>query len=68
MLAQFDAAKRADDGYVEEWKKLGHKYIELTDEEMASLRRTVRQTLWPQMEALIGADLLQLVRQNASAE
>lgn len=68
MLAQFEAAKRADDGYVEEWKKLGHKYVELTDEEMASLRRTVRETVWPQMEALIGADLLDLVRQNASAD
>ncbi|MDR6758027.1 TRAP-type C4-dicarboxylate transport system substrate-binding protein [Mycoplana sp. BE70] len=68
MLAQFEAAKRADDGYVEDWKKLGHKYVELSPEELESLRKTVREAVWPQMEPLIGADLLDLVRQNASAD
>ncbi|WP_258869674.1 TRAP transporter substrate-binding protein DctP [Paracoccus thiocyanatus] len=68
MLAQFDAAKRADDGYVEAWKKLGHTYVEPSPEELAALSRTVRQAVWPKMEAMIGAELLDLVRQNAAAE
>ncbi|HVK91123.1 MAG TPA: TRAP transporter substrate-binding protein DctP [Mycoplana sp.] len=68
MLAQFEAARRTDDGYVEDWKKLGHKYVELSPEELGSLRRTVREAVWPKMEPLIGMDLLELVRQNASAD
>ncbi|WP_223191519.1 TRAP transporter substrate-binding protein DctP [Paracoccus thiocyanatus] len=68
MLAQFDAAKRADDGYVEAWKKLGHTYVEPSPEELAALSKTVREAVWPKMEAMIGAELLDLVRQNAAAE
>ncbi|WP_199766695.1 TRAP transporter substrate-binding protein DctP [Paracoccus denitrificans] len=68
MLAQFDAARRSDEGYVEAWKKLGHTYVELSPEELATLSRTVREAVWPQMEPMIGAELLDLVRQNAAAE
>ncbi|WP_313351255.1 TRAP transporter substrate-binding protein DctP [Paracoccus sp. (in: a-proteobacteria)] len=68
MMAQFEAAKNADDGYVAEWKALGHTYVELSPEELGMLSKTVRETVWPQMESVIGAELLDLVRQNASAE
>jgi len=68
MLAQFENAQKADEGYVEEWKKLGHTYVELSADELASLRTTVREAVWPKMESLIGADLLALVRQNTAAD
>ncbi|KAB2657966.1 C4-dicarboxylate ABC transporter substrate-binding protein [Brucella tritici] len=68
MLAQFKNAQKADDGYVEEWKKLGHNYVELSEEELSKLRDTVRLAVWPRMESLIGADLLALVRQNTASE
>ncbi len=67
MLAQFDAAKSADDGYVAKWKELGHSYVELSPEELSALSKTVRDTVWPQMEGTIGPDLLALVRSNAAA-
>ncbi|QNQ64475.1 TRAP transporter substrate-binding protein DctP (plasmid) [Brucella sp. 6810] len=68
MLAQFKNAQKADEGYIEEWKKLGHKYVELSAKELSSLRDTVRSAVWPKMESLIGADLLALVRQKTVAE
>ncbi len=68
MLAQFDAARRSDEGYVEAWKKRGHTYVELSPEELATLGKTVREAVWPQMEPMIGAELLDLVRRNAAAE
>ncbi|MDB6179288.1 TRAP transporter substrate-binding protein DctP [Paracoccus sp. Z330] len=68
MLAQFDAAKAADDGYVQTWKELGHSYVELSDDQMAALRSTVREKVWPQMDNLIGAELMELVRNNTSAQ
>lgn len=68
MLAQFEAAKTADDGYVEAWKKLGHTYVELSPEELGALSQTVRAAVWPKMEGIIGAELLALVEQNTAAE
>lgn len=68
MLAQFDNAKAADEGYVEKWKALGHAYIEPGPEELAALKTTVRDAVWPQMEALIGSELTELVRQNAASD
>ena len=68
MLAQFDAAKAADESYVAKWKELGHTYVELSPEELAAMSKTVRDTVWPQMEAIVGHDLLELVRTNASVD
>lgn len=68
MLAQFENAREADKGYVEQWEKLGHNYVELSEDELEALVATVREAVWPQMETLIGPELLKLVRQNTAVD
>lgn len=64
MQTQFDAAKSADEGYVEKWKELGHNYVSLSDNELASLSSVVRDEIWPRMEAVLGDELMSLVKEN----
>lgn len=68
MLAQFDAAKAADDGYVQAWKDLGHIYTELTPEELVPLQVIVREKVWPVVEGMIGSELMNLVRDNTTSD
>lgn len=64
MRDRFAAAKAADDANIEGWKGLGHTYVSLSDDEIAALATKVRETVWPVMERLIGADLMTQVRAN----
>ena len=65
MEARFEVAQEADTADVEEWKAKGLNYITLSDEELAPMMESVREAVWPLMDGLIGADLMQLVRDNA---
>lgn len=62
MVAQFDAAKAADEGHVAAWKKLGHAYVEPSAEELAALTKAVRAAVWPGMEKVLGPELMARVR------
>ena len=66
MEDRFAAAEAANKADAEKWKALGHAYVEPTDEQMAIMVGTVRDKVWPLMEPVLGADLMALVRENAS--
>lgn len=66
MQQQFVDAQATDRHYVALAQEAGMTYVELSDEELRALAKVVRETVWPQMEAYIGADLLEVIRQNAT--
>lgn len=66
MEERFAAAEAANANDAEKWKALGHKYIEPTPEQMTQMVSVVREKIWPLMEPVLGAELMALVRENAS--
>lgn len=66
MEDRFAAAEAANIADAEKWKALGHAFIEPTEEQMKAMVATVREKVWPQMEPLLGEELMTLVRENAS--
>jgi len=66
MEDRFAAAEAANRADVAKWQALGHAYVEPSEEQMALMVSTVREKVWPLMEPVLGADLMALVRENAS--
>jgi len=66
MEERFAAAEAANAKDAEKWKALGHAYIEPTPEQMSQMVSVVREKVWPLMEPVLGAELMALVRENAS--
>ena len=67
MKVGFEGAKALDHSYVEAAKAAGMEYIELPDETIAGFAAAVREKVWPVMEDKLGAEIMQTVRDNASA-
>lgn len=65
MEKQFADAKALDQSYVDKAIKFGMKYIEPTDAEIRALAKVAREKVWPQMEAEMGADIVNKIRENA---
>ncbi len=64
--AQFAAAKAEDDKWIAEAQKRGMEYIVPTPEEKMAWIERVRAEVWPQIEEVVGAGIMDQVRANAS--
>lgn len=65
MQEQFDSARITDEGWVAKWTELGKTYVELNDEEISALATEVRAKVWPEMEDIIGTELMNVIKKNA---
>ncbi len=66
MEKHFAAAREIDRSYVKKAKEAGMTYVEPSDADMKALAKTVRETVWPQMETEVGAEIMDVIRKNAS--
>ncbi len=66
MNEQFKAAREQDEFYVKKATEAGIKYIEPSQEELATLGKAAREKVWPLMEQEIGAEIVNTIRSNAS--
>ncbi len=65
MEEGFANAQALDKFYVEKAKAAGITYVELSDEEIEVLAKTVRDKVWPMMEERIGKTTMDTIRANA---
>lgn len=66
MEEHFETARALDESYVKKAEEAGMTYVELSDEEVKALGRTVREKVWPMMEEAVGKDIMDIVRANAT--
>lgn len=66
MEKQFKEGRELDLSYREKAIDHGIKYIPLSKEEHAAAIKAVRSKVWPEMEKIVGKDLMDKIRQNAS--
>lgn len=66
MEEGFANAKARDDGYVEQAIAAGMEYIDPTDAQLAPIARRVRAEVWPMLEARIGAEIMDVIKANAT--
>lgn len=64
--AQFKNAKAEDEKWIAAAEKAGIKYIVPSAEEKAAWVERVRKAVWPQIEQALGAEVMSVVRENAS--
>lgn len=64
---QFSTAKAEDDKWIAAAQEAGMEYIVPSAEEKAAWVKKVRAEVWPQAEEALGADVMDIVRENASA-
>ena len=67
MQKQFDEAKAQDEAYIQAWKDRGNTYYVPSDEELKPIAQTVRDTVWPQMEKALGAEIMTKIKDNSKA-
>lgn len=65
MAARFETAREEDEHYIGLAQQSGIEYILPSDEQLAALAAEVRSVVWPQMDAEIGAEIMDLVRARA---
>lgn len=63
---QFKDAKAEDEKWIAAAEKDGIKYIVPSAEEKAAWVERVRTVVWPQIEQALGAEVMSVVRENAS--
>src|SRR5690625_235203 len=68
MQDQFEQAQLADQEIVEEWVALDKEYFEPNDEELKGMMQAVREQVWPLMEKDVGAEIMDKIKANASAQ
>jgi TRAP-type C4-dicarboxylate transport system substrate-binding protein len=66
MEEGFANAKSRDEGYVKQAVEAGMEYIEPTDEQLAPIAKTVREKVWPMLDESVGAEIMSVVRENAT--
>lgn len=62
--AQFVAAKKEDDKWIEAAQKGGIKYIVPSQKEKAAWIEKVRSVVWPEIEEQLGKELMDEIRKN----
>jgi len=67
MNNQFEAAQAADQSYIDSWKELGHTYVYLADEDFMDHATVVRKEVWPQMEKVVGDEIMSLIKKHSFA-
>ena len=65
MAARFESARAEDEHYIALAQESGMEYILPSDEQLAALAEKVRSVVWPQMDAEIGAEIMDLIRERA---
>ena len=66
MEKQFKDGRELDLSYRQKAIDHGIKYIPLSKEEHAAAIKAVRANVWPEMEKVVGKDLMDQIRQHAS--
>lgn len=66
MEKQFKEGRDLDLSYRQKAIDHGIKYIPLSKEEHAAAIKAVREAVWPEMEKIVGKELMDQIRQNAS--
>ena len=66
MEKQFKEAKTLDEGYRQKAIDAGIKYITLSKDEKAKAIKAVREKVWPEIEKVIGSEVMDQVRKKAS--
>lgn len=66
MEKQFKEGRDLDMQYRQKAVDHGIKYIPLSKEDHAAAIKAVRAAVWPEMEKIVGKDLMDQIRQNAS--
>lgn len=62
---QFEDGKETDELYVEKAVEGGMEYAELSIEELQQNADIIRETIWPEMRAQLGNDLMDAIEENA---
>lgn len=65
MKEQFEIARKAGVDWVAKWTVLGKNYVELSDAERGVLAKEVRAKVWPEMEKIIGPELMSIIKTNS---
>ncbi len=65
MAARFESARAEDEHYIALAQESGMEYILPSDEQLAALAEKVRSVVWPQMDAEIGAEIMDMIRERA---
>ncbi len=65
MAARFESARAEDEHYIALAQESGIEYILPSDEQLAALAAEVRSIVWPQMDAEIGSEIMDLIRERA---
>lgn len=63
---QFDKAKKEDKHYQDAAVADGVKYIVLSEDKINSYANEVRRRVWPEIEGVLGKDIMNTVKENAS--
>ena len=66
ILKQFKDGRALDLSYREKAIKHGIKYIPLNNDEHAAAITAVRAAVWPEMEKVVGIELMDLIRKHAT--
>ncbi len=67
ITKQFKDARAEDEKWIAIAQANGMQYLEPSEEEMRGWVERVRGIVWPQAEELLGKDIMDVVRSNASA-
>lgn len=65
MSTRFEEARADDQKYVDLAVESGMEYFEMTEEQLAPVIEKVRAEVWPLMEADVGKDIMDLIRERA---
>jgi TRAP-type transport system periplasmic protein len=55
-------ARENDESYIAQLRDAGWEVLELSDEQRAALADHIKDTVWPQVEAIVGADVIARLR------
>ena len=58
----FEWNKANDAGFAEKLIEAGYEVLTPSDEELAAMRDHVRSTIWPQMEEIVGKDVIERIK------
>jgi len=66
MEKQFSEAKATDEGYRKKAIDAGIEYIALSKDEKAQAIKVAREKVWPEIEKVVGPEIMSQIRKNAS--
>lgn len=66
VAKQFADARTEDDKWIATAQENGMTYVDIQGDDLLSLVKKVRATIWPEVEKIMGQDVMAVLRKNAS--